>query len=121
MVAVVEHVEELRAWRLDDPRAHAAAAEVFRRLTYFYGCQYDLRFRIFTGADGRSGDWTTAVRNEHYLYGTIQDLAGDGNYDILPDMNDLERWMHRDHAVGTVDLWQRCGRRFMQEYHAHAE
>lgn len=121
IVAVVKGVDELRAWRLDDLRAHAAAAEVFRRLEYVHGCQYDLRFRIYTGADGRSGDWATAVSNERYLYCTIQDLAGNGDYDILPQVNDLMRWIHRDRAVGTVELWQQCARRFMHEYRAYTE
>lgn len=116
IVAVTEDRRDLRGWRLYDRRAHAAAAEVFRRLHKFHRSEYDLRFRLYLDYMGYSPVWARAVSDELYLYRTLTQWLPEGVFDILPEMNDLDRWLRRDGAAGTVDLWKACAQRFIDEY-----
>lgn len=121
IVAVTEDQRELRGWRLYDRKAHAAAAEVFRRLHKFHRREYGLLFRIYPDYMGYSPVWTQAVNDELYQYRTITQWLPEGDFDILPERNDLYRWLRHDGAVGTVGLWKACGQRFIDEYNNFTE
>lgn len=121
IASVAESREDLRGWRLYDVPAHAAAAEVFRRLQKFRREEYDLRFRIILGPDGRSGDWARAVRDELYLYRTLTQWVPDGDFDVLSGAEDLDRWLRHDGAPGNLKMWQACARRFITTYHEYGQ
>lgn len=112
---------ELCGWRLYDRQAHAAAAEVFRWLQEEHGDKYDLRFRIYLDDAGYSEVWMQAVSDETYMYRTLTRWMPDGNFYLVPEVNNLMAWMSHPGKVGTADLWEECGRRFIDAYNGYSD